>query len=57
MVKRRFLGDEPHDVRDLGRTVEPDELVDIPDDLDKERAWPESLWSEPQKSTAAKDKG
>lgn len=51
-MKLRFLGDQPHDVRVLGRVVEPDELVDVPQDVFDAYAWPESLWSpEPGRAT------
>ena len=59
MAKVRFIGSEPHDVPLVGRTVEPDELVEVDDAVFSSREWPESHWavvSEPKKSTA-KDKG
>lgn len=58
MAKLRFVGNEPADVPVLGRTVEPDELVDVDDAVFKSRVWPEAQWAvvgEPKKSTA-KDK-
>lgn len=57
MPKLRFKGDEPHNVPVLGRIVEPDEQVDVPDDVFKSREWPEALWDVPEKKSTAKDKG
>jgi hypothetical protein len=52
LPKLRFVGSEPHDVPVLGRSVEPDELVDIDQETYKSREWPEALWQK----TTAKDK-
>lgn len=52
LPKLRFVGNEPHDVPVLGRSVDPDELVEIDPETYKSREWPEALW---QKATA-KDK-
>lgn len=51
-MKLRFMGAEPAYVPALGRTVQPDEQVDIPDELiwsEKNPdglVWPDALWSE-----------
>lgn len=52
MPKIRFVGNEPHDVPLLGRTVEPDELVEVDTETFKSREWPEALWQK----AATKDK-
>lgn len=44
MAKVRFVGSEPHEVPLLGRVVEPDELVEIPDDVLEEFEWPAAQW-------------
>lgn len=44
MAQVRFVGDEPYLVPLLGREVQPDELVELPDVVVQEYAWPESLW-------------
>lgn len=38
MARVRFVGPEPHAVPLLGRTVQPDELVEIPGDVVEETA-------------------
>ena len=56
MAKVRFVGSERHDVPLLGRSVEPDELVTVDDDVFKAHEWPEANWSiVEKKSTAKKD--
>lgn len=52
-MKLRFMGAEPAFVTALDRTVQPDEQVDVPDELvwDAEKnpdglVWPEALWAE-----------
>lgn len=45
-MKIRYIGNEPASVPLLGRTVAPDEAIDVPDDVYASRAWPESLWVE-----------
>ena len=56
MAKLRFKGHEPHTVPLLGRTLEPDELVEVDNDVFKAHDWPESLWTVVEKSTP-KSKG
>lgn len=57
MAKLRFVANEPHDVPVLGRTVDPDELVDVPDDVFASRVWPEAQWAVVgEKKPTAKDK-
>lgn len=46
VARYRFKGSEPHAVPVLGRTVNPREVVEIPDDVVKQYVWPEDLWSE-----------
>lgn len=52
-MKLRFMGAEPAFVTALDRTVQPDEQVDVPDELvwDAEKnpdglVWPDALWVE-----------
>lgn len=44
MGKVRYIGDEPRDVPLVGREVQPDELVELPDAVVQEYEWPASLW-------------
>lgn len=56
-MKLRFLGDQPHEVSVLRRVVEPDELVDVPDDVFEAYVWPDSLWMpEPAARATRSDK-
>lgn len=58
MATLRFVADEPHDVPLLGRTVAPDELVEVSDDVFASREWPEAQWAVvSEKKPTAKDKG
>lgn len=45
MAKVRYRGSEPADVPLLGRTVDPDEVVVVPDDVFESREWPETNWT------------
>lgn len=53
MAQLRFRGDERHEVPLLGRAVEPDELVEVPDDLYAEVSWPSAYWTVVAEKTAA----
>lgn len=44
MAKVRFVGSEPHTVPLVGREVQPDELVELPDAVVQEYDWPEASW-------------
>ena len=44
MATVRFIGPEPHTVPLLGRDVQPDELVEVPDDLLADYTWSETNW-------------
>lgn len=57
MAKLRFVANEPHDVPVLGRSVEPDELVTVDDDVFKAHDWPEENWAVVEKKSTTKDKG
>ena len=57
MPKVRFIGSEPHDVPLLGRSVEPDELVEVDAETFKSREWPDALWAVISEKSTAKDKG
>ena len=62
MATLRFLLPEPHEVPLLGRVLEPDEAVEVDDDVFKEHAWPESTWAvvdgpKGRKSKTAGDSG
>lgn len=59
MARVRYLGPEPVTVPELGRTVEPDEVVEVPDDRFEGYACQPVNWEvieEPgvKKKTAAK---
>lgn len=54
MAKVRFKGNEPHNVPVLDRTVAPDELVEVDDDLFKSLDWPEENWSVVEKKSKGK---
>lgn len=57
MAKLRFVANEPHDVPLLERTVEPDEMVEVDDDVFASRVWPEAQWAVvSEKKPTAKDK-
>lgn len=60
MAKLRNVSDAPLEVRALGRTVDVDEVLEVPDDFYDQHAWPETLWavvtgSKPARKTTAKD--
>lgn len=57
MSKIRYLGAETASVPLLQRDVQPDELVEVDDDLLKTYDWPESLWSVEEKKSTSKSKG
>ena len=44
MAKVRYIGDEPMDVPLVGREVEPDELIEVPDAVAQDTVWPERFW-------------
>lgn len=44
MASVRNISEHPLDSRDLGRVVEPDEKVDVPDVLFESLLWPETVW-------------
>lgn len=44
MASVRYIGDEPRSVPLLGREVQPDELIELPDAVVQEYDWPESSW-------------
>ena len=45
MTKLRNVSTDTLELRLLGRVVAPDEVVDVPDDVFAEHAWPETLWA------------
>jgi hypothetical protein len=45
VAKLRNISPDTLQVPLLGATVEPDQVVDVPDQLFKDYAWPDSLWS------------
>ena len=54
MAKLRNVSADTLSVPLLGRSVEPDEVVEVEDRLLKDYDWPETLWSEvaaPKKTT------
>lgn len=57
MAKLRFVGREPHRVPLLGRTVQPDELVEVDNDVFKQHDWPETTWTVVDRKATTKDKG
>lgn len=46
MAKLRNISPDPLDVPLLGRTVDVDEVVEVPDELFKQHSWADTLWSE-----------
>lgn len=50
MARVRYVGDEPRDVPLLGRSVEPDELVEVDDEVFTPYDWPEAQWSVVEKA-------
>lgn len=46
MAKYRFKGSERHSVPVLGRYVDPKEVVEVPDEVAAQYAWPEEMWVE-----------
>ncbi|WP_262058519.1 hypothetical protein [Streptomyces sp. STR69] len=57
MARVRFLGHEPVTVPELGRTVEPDEVVEVPDDRYEGYVCQPSNWEpveEPKTATSKK---
>lgn len=67
-MQKRFIGpenpgqdgkDQGHDVLVAGNqlgTVRSGEVLEVPDDLAKEVAWPESLWEDVKATAPAKKK-
>ena len=59
MARVRYVGPEPVHVPELGRTVQPDELLEVPDDRFEGYVCQPSAWEaveEPKTSTAATSK-
>lgn len=57
MASVRNMSKHTVDLRCIGRSVDPDEKVDVPDDVFKAHVWPETVWdtdSPARKSTAKK---
>lgn len=44
MAQIRNKTEHTLNIRVLNRSAEPDELVDVPDDIFKEHVWPETVW-------------
>lgn len=57
MAKVRFTGDSNEFVPVLNREVEPDQLVDVDDEMFKSFDWPESKWAVVEKKSTPKSKG
>lgn len=45
MAKLRNVSDAALDLRALGKTVDVDEVVEVPDDFFENHAWAETLWA------------
>jgi hypothetical protein len=56
MARVRYLGPEQVTVPELGRTVEPDEIVEVPDDRFEGYACQPSNWEVVEEPGAAKKK-
>lgn len=55
MAKVRFLGAEPHEVPELGRLVEPDQVVTVPDERFEAYLLQPHLWESVEEPTAPAD--
>lgn len=55
MAKLRNVSADVLNVPLLGRDVDPDQVVDVPDDLLEAYAWPESVWQVVTKTKKTED--
>lgn len=57
MAKVRYTGNDTAFVPVINQEVEPDQVVELDDDVFKGLDWPETSWTVVEKKSTAKSKG